>query len=77
MERELAQEILGQLKLSNKLLAYSLMKEAETQTDKILLLAQMGFNNSDIANFVGSTSDSVRGTRNRLRREGRLDDQSE
>lgn len=49
---DLDEEILKELRLTNKLLAQTLIKDARTQTERIITLDRCGFSPSDIADLL-------------------------
>jgi predicted transcriptional regulator len=65
------EEILEQLKLTNKLLAFLIASGEETISKKSLLLLDMGFRPKDVAEMLGVPIGTV--TKARSRAKGRTD----
>ena len=60
-------ELLEEIKRTNKLLVVIATKDL-SQTDKIMLLNKAGFGQKEIADLVGTTSNTVGVTLNRLKK---------
>lgn len=71
MDNKQFQEIKNRFSLITKLLAVNLVKDKTSHKDKILALSHFSFTNSQIAEFLGTTSDSVRATVNREKRKAK------
>ena len=66
------EEITKRLDIIIKLLAMNLMQGKETQKDKIIQLSKLGLQPKEIANILGTTSNTVRVTLSAARKEGLL-----
>lgn len=53
MSKEIDDNILDELRLTNRLLARILIKDTSTQTERIITLKNSGFKPSDIADLLG------------------------
>lgn len=67
-----SEDVIERLDLVIKLLAMNVMKEEETQKDKIIKLSKIGLQPKEIANILNTTSNTVRVTLSSARREGLL-----
>ena len=67
-----SEDVIERLDLIIKLLAMNVMKEEETQKDKIIKLSKIGLQPKEIANILNTTSNTVRVTLSSARREGLL-----
>lgn len=65
MDDKQLQELKDRLDMIGKLLAVNLVKEKASQKDQIMVLSSFSFTNSQIAEFLGTTSGTVRATVNR------------
>lgn len=61
------EEILNELKKLNKLLVLLLTKD-DSQMDKIVLLSNSGFSPKEIADIIGTTSNTVSVSLNRIKK---------
>ncbi len=68
MANNTIEDILNELKKANKLLALIALEKLENQKDKILALDKIGFTPKDIAEIVGTTSNSVSVTLSKSRK---------
>ncbi len=67
---DLGNEVLEQLKLSNRILAQTLIKDTSNQTERIVTLAHAGFAQCDIANLLDIKSNIVSATLSRAKKAG-------
>jgi len=72
-EKELLESIDHRLKMLLKLRVKETLEDHETNKEKVKLLHEMGFNTAEMAEMIGTTPGSVRGTRASLREEGEID----
>jgi DNA-directed RNA polymerase specialized sigma24 family protein len=56
---DINQEILYELKRTNRLLGNLAVRDAETMVEKVALLAQMGFSTKEIATILNMTAQTV------------------
>ncbi len=68
MNSQLNDEILKEIKLTNRLLAQILIMDKESQKEKILTLASCGISPTDIAEVLGIKVGSVTGATSRARK---------
>jgi len=64
-------ELKDKLDVIIRLLALNLVKDAKTQKDKIIALSSFGFRPSQIAEILGTTSNTVRVALSKARKEKR------
>lgn len=57
---DLDEKILDELRLTNKLLAHTLIKDASSQTERILTLERYGFSTGNIADLLKLKDNYVR-----------------
>jgi len=76
MDDKQFQELKETLVVIAKLLAANFVRDKASQKDQILALSSLRFTNSQVAEFLGTTSDIVRATVNREkgRRKGKQKD---
>jgi CRP-like cAMP-binding protein len=72
-EKELLESIDHRLKMLLKLIAKETLEDHESNKEKVKLLHEMGFDTAEMAEMIGTTPGSVRGTRASLREEGEID----
>lgn len=72
-EKELLESIDHRLKMLLKLRVKETLEDHETNKEKVKLLHEMGFDTAEMAEMIGTTPGSVRGTRASLREEGEID----
>lgn len=60
-------ELIDEIKKTNKLLVILATKDL-SQTDKIIMLNKVGFGQKEIADLVGTTSNTVGVTLNRIKK---------
>jgi len=68
LEQKQFEEIKEKIDLIIRLLALNLVKDAETQKDKIIALRNLGFKPAEIAEILGTTANTVRVTLSKIRR---------
>lgn len=73
-EKELLESIDHRLKMLLKLEAQKRLDDLDTNKEKVKELHGMGFENAEMAEMIGTTAGSVRGTKTSLRQEGEIDD---
>jgi len=66
------EEVIKRLDLIIKLLAMNFMKEEGSQKDKIIQLSKIGLQPKEIANILGTSSNTVSVTLSTARKEGLL-----
>jgi len=71
MDERQFRELKDRLSVIEKLLAISLVKEKSSQKDRILALSSFNFTNSQIAEFLGTTSNAVRVVLSRERKKAK------
>jgi hypothetical protein len=72
-EKELLESIDHRLKMLLKLEAKETLEDYETNKEKVKLLQGMGFGTAEMAEMIGTTPGSVRGTKASLREDGEID----
>jgi len=73
-ETELLESIDHRLKMLLKLRVEDKLDEYETNQEKVKVLYELGFDNEDMAELVGTSTGSIRGTLSTLRDKGEIDD---
>lgn len=71
--KELLESIDNRLKWLLQLRVEDQFDDGATNKEKVKLLYQMGFNNQEMAEVVGTSASSIRGTVSTLRDEGEID----
>jgi transcription initiation factor IIE alpha subunit len=71
--KELLESIDNRLKWLLQLHIEEQFDDGATNKEKVKLLYQMGFNNQEMAEAVGTSASSIRGTLSILRDEGMID----
>lgn len=64
------EELIGEVKFTNKLLVYYLFKD-NTLTDNIKLLGDFGLQPKEIAFYLNTTPNNIRVQKNRINNKGR------
>jgi DNA-directed RNA polymerase specialized sigma24 family protein len=73
-ELELLESIDQRLKTLIRLKIQDEIESYETTKEKVKVLNELGFNNSEMAEIIGTSEGSVSGTLSRLRSNGEIDD---
>lgn len=73
-ELEVLESIDHRLKMLLKLQVEDKLEEYDTNQEKVKVLYEMGFDNSDMADLIGTSEGSIRGTLSNLRNNGEIDD---
>ena len=71
--KELLKSIDNRLKWLLQLRVEEQFEDGATNKEKVRLLYQMGFNNQEMAEVVGTSASSIRGTVSQLRDEGEIE----
>lgn len=71
--KELLESIDNRLKWLLQLRVEEQFDDGATNREKVKLLYQMGFSNQEMAEVVGTSASSIRGTVSTLRDEGEID----
>ena len=71
--KELLESIDNRLKWLLQLRVEEQFDDGATNKEKVKLLYQMGFNNQEMAEVVGTSASSIRGTVSTLRDDGAVD----
>lgn len=74
MTEDILQEIDRKLHYLVRLQVEEKLDADATNKEKIKTLQKFGFSNSEMADIVGTSEPSVRGTLSKLRKEGEIDD---
>ena len=56
------EEVIKELRVTNRLLAHMLIKDASNQTQRVVMLERSGFSTSDIADLLNIKNNIVRAT---------------
>lgn len=73
MNEEILKSIDDRLKWILRLLVEEQFDDDATNKEKVKLLYQMGFENAEMAEFIGTSESSIRGTVSTLRSEGEIE----
>lgn len=73
MSEEILKSIDDRLKWILRLLVEEQFDEDATNKEKVKLLYQMGFENAEMAEVIGTSESSIRGTVSTLRSEGEIE----
>lgn len=71
--KELLESIDNQMKWLLRFRVEEQFDDGATNKEKVKLLYQMGFSNQEMAEMVGTSTSSIRGTVSTLRDEGEID----
>jgi DNA-directed RNA polymerase specialized sigma24 family protein len=71
--KELLKSIDNRLKWLLQLRAEERLEEEDTNKQKVKILYQMGFSNQEMAQIIGTSPGSVRGTVSKLKDEKKID----
>lgn len=77
MEQKQFEEIKEKIDVVIRLLALNLVKDSETNKDKIITLHSLGFKSTEIAKLLGIKANVVRATLSKFRREKRRKSKSD
>jgi len=73
-EKEILESIEHRLKMLLRLEVEEELEEMDTNKEKVKVLDQMGFETKEMAEMIGTSPGSIRGSLSTLREDGDIDD---